>query len=416
MIILATITVAGAFSLQIFFLRHSYNYTERQFTESTTIALKEVTWQLLSNSNNLAGFDTIAPVEIISNSYYLVNVGVPIDYELLKYHIQDELRRHEIFTDFEFAVYNPTSESFEQRTLITSRGNQYQSEYEFPVSENNLGYIFAVHFPDRSPYFQSSLTIWYLFTGLILVIVLFFGYTMSVIIRQRQLSQIQKDFINNLTHELKTPISSIALSAKVINDEKILNTPERLFKYIHIIQDQNSRLSKNVEKVLNLASLEKSRIELNKERLELKEFLDSVVEYFQHSDAGSKASISIDTREAAPYVMADPFHFTNLVMNILENSVKYNERDPEISITASTIKQHTILRFKDNGIGISRKYRKKIFKRFFRVPTGNVHNVKGFGLGLDYVRKITKAHKWEINVDENPEGGSIFTIKIPLKK
>ncbi len=415
-VILATITVTGVLFLQFLFLRHSYNYSEKQFRESITIALKEVSWQLLSASGNLANFDSIAPVEIVSKSYYLVLIEAPIDYDLLKFHLKEELRKHQIFTDFEFAINNPETGELEQKTLITSKGEEKESNFDFPEREDNGSYYFAVHFPDRTPYFQSSLSIWYLFTGLLLVIILFFGYTLSVIIRQRQLSQTQKDFINNLTHELKTPISSIALSAKVIRDEKILQNPDRLFKYAQIILEQNNRLSKNVEKVLNLALLEKTKLHLNKEKIELNDFLITVIESFKQSDAGRKASIHLEKAPEAIYIIADKFHFTNLVLNILENSVKYNERQPVIRVEAFKTKSDTIVRFTDNGIGISKKYRKKIFKRFYRIPTGNVHNVKGFGLGLDYVRKIIKAHNWNIKVDENPEGGSIFILKIHVKK
>lgn len=415
-VILATLTVAGTLSLQFFFLRHSYNYSEKQFRESVTIALKEVSWQLLSASGNFADFDSITPVEFVSKSYYMVNVDVPIDYELLKFHLKEELKKHQIFTNFEFAINNPVTGELEQSTLITSRGEEKKSEFEFPEKEENGSNYFAIYFPDRSPYFQSSLSIWYFFTGLLLIIMIFFGYTLSVIIRQRQLSQIQKDFINNLTHELKTPISSIALSAKVINDKNILHTPDRLFKYAQIILEQNNRLSKNVEKVLNLALLEKTKLHLNREKIELNSFLPSVVENFKQTDSGRKATVNLNISSNPVNVIADKFHFTNIILNILENSVKYSERLPIIQLESYQTKIHTILRFTDNGIGISKKYRKKIFKRFYRIPTGNVHNVKGFGLGLDYVKKILKAHKWKIEVDENPEGGSIFTLKIPAKK
>lgn len=415
-IVLATVTVAGALLLQFLFLRHAYNYTEKQFRESATIALKEVSWQLLSTSGNLTNFDSIAPVEIVSQNYFRVDVDAPIDYELLKFHLKEELKKHQIYSEFAFAINNPETGQLEQQTLITSSGEEKNSSFSFPEKEVVNNYYFAVYFPDRSSYFQSSLSIWYLFTGLLLIIILFFGYTMSVIIRQRQLSQTQKDFINNLTHELKTPISSIALSAKVLNDEKILETPERLFKYAQIVQDQNNRLSKNVEKVLNLALLEKTKLHLNKEMIELNEFLSSAVQYFKHSETGRKAAITVKNSPKPLYAAADKFHFTNLVMNILENSVKYSDNPPKIRIEIYQEKNHNILKFTDNGIGIPPRYRKKIFKRFYRIPTGNVHNVKGFGLGLDYVRKIIKAHRWDIKVDENPTGGSIFTLKIPAKK
>ncbi|HDR52716.1 MAG TPA: HAMP domain-containing histidine kinase [Mariniphaga anaerophila] len=415
-ILLATITVAGALSLQFFFLRSSYSYSENQFRESTTVALKEVAWQILAATGNTANFDSISPVEIISNSYYIVTIDALIDHELLKFHLSEELKKHQIYTDFEFAIFNPATGQPEQRTYITAKGEEKPSEYNFPVNNDSDRFFFAVHFPDRSPYFHTRLSIWYLFTGLLLVVVLFFGYTLSVIIRQRQLSQIQKDFINNLTHELKTPISSIALSAKVITDEKILNTPERLFEYARIIQEQNNRLAKNVEKVLNLASLEKNKVHLNKEKIELKDFMNETIAYFKQSNAGEKTEIQLETHKTPIYLLADKFHFTNLVLNILENSVKYCERDPRIRIKIFEKDKKLNIDFTDNGIGISKKHRKKIFRRFYRVPTGNVHNVKGFGLGLDYVWKIVKAHKWDIKVNENPEGGSIFTLLIPQKK
>lgn len=412
-ILLATITVAGVLALQFFFLRNSYDSSEKQFRESATVALKEVAWQLLTANGNMANFDSIAPVELVTNSYYIVTVDALIDFELLKFHLVEELKKHQIYTDFEFAIYNPATGGFEQKTLITARGEEQTSTYSFPPDKNQGTFYFAVHFPDRSPYFHARLSVWYLFTGLLFVVILFFGYTLSVIIRQRQLSQIQKDFINNLTHELKTPISSIALSARVLSDEKILENPKRLFEYARIIQDQNNRMSKNVEKVLNLASLEKNKLHLNLEKIELQKFIEEITENFNHSDAGKKAEVSVHFLPEKVFVIADKFHFTNLVLNILENSVKYCEREPQISIKTQKAKNNLQIKFTDNGIGISKKYRKKIFKRFYRVPTGNVHNVKGFGLGLDYVRKIVKTHKWKIKVDENPKGGSIFTLIIP---
>ena len=233
-----------------------------------------------------------------------------------------------------------------------------------------------------------------------------------MIIRQRQLSEVQKNFINNLTHELKTPISSIAIASSVINNEDILKTPERLFTYARIIQEQNTRLSKNVEKVLNLASLEKNRIHLNLEEINLNEILTEISAQFKQTDFGLKTNIKIITNELNFYILADRFHFSNLILNILENGAKYCEQKPELQISVSEKKKRIEISITDNGIGIPKDQRKKIFTKFYRVPTGNVHNVKGFGLGLDYVQKIVSAHKWRIKVDENPDGGSIFTLSI----
>ncbi|WP_340114443.1 sensor histidine kinase [Maribellus mangrovi] len=412
-IILATISIAGVFLIQFAFVRYSYRLSENQFTESASVALKEVAWQIMLATGTTGSFDSITPVEIINDNTYLVNVGVTIDKELLKPNLDEQLKRHVLYYDYEYSIYDPTEQQMEEGTLVMPNGNEQVSNYDFPVNEEYTNY-FAIHFPDRSAYFSSRLSIWYFLTGLLVIVVFFFGYTLSVIIRQRQLSEVQKNFINNLTHELKTPISSIALSAQVINDEKIVSEPKRLLEYARIIQDQNNRLSKNVEKVLNLASLEKSRIHLNKEEMALCDFVKETAQLFKQSNKGQELIIHFKLNGLNPTIKADKFHVSNLLSNILENAVKYCEKEPEILIELKKDKNLWLLNFSDNGIGIPKEYRKKIFKKFYRVPTGNVHNVKGFGLGLDYVYKIVKAHNWKIKVDENKQGGSTFTISIPV--
>jgi len=411
-ILLATISVAGVFLIQFSFIRSSYTISDEQFKESASVALKEVAWQIMLATGSTANFDSITPVEILTSSNYLVNVGAAIDKDLLKSNLIRELKKHEIYYDFEFAIFNPGEEQMDEGTLVSQDSEDKLSLYEFPTNTNYTNY-FGIHFPNRTSYFKARLSIWYFLTGLLVLVVFFFGYTLSVIIRQRQLSEVQKNFINNLTHELKTPISAISLSANVINDKKILENPKRLFEYTQIIQEQNTRLSKNVEKVLNLASIEKSRIKLNWDQLDAEQFLLKTIETFKHSSSGQKATVTTQLSEKPLVILADKFHFANLLINILENAVKYCEQDPVIQITLTKRKNTSLLSFADNGIGIPREFRKKIFKKFYRVPTGNVHNVKGFGLGLDYVHKIIKAHKWKIKVEENPNGGSIFTLTIP---
>ncbi|HPE74858.1 MAG TPA: HAMP domain-containing sensor histidine kinase [Draconibacterium sp.] len=411
-ILLAAISVAGVFLIQFGFLKSSYNFTEKKFKESTIVALKEVVWQLLLASGNTSSFDSITPVQIITDNYYIVYANTTIDKDLLKSHLVEEFKKHEIYSDFEFAIFNPVLEQMDEGILLED-GKEKPSEYKFQTIENGTNY-FAIHFKNRSSFFVSQLSIWYFLTALLVVIVLFFGYTLTVIIKQRQLSEVQKNFINNLTHELKTPISSIAIASSVLNNEEILNTPERLFSYAKIIQEQNTRLSKNVEKVLNLASLEKNRIHLNLEEINLNEIITEIAAQFKQTDFGQKADVKIFTVDLKINILADRFHFSNLMLNILENGAKYCDQQPLLTISANQKKKNFELAVTDNGIGIPKDQRKKIFTKFYRVPTGNVHNVKGFGLGLDYVQKIASAHKWKIKVDENPKGGSIFTLIIPV--
>lgn len=420
-ILFSIVVVAGIFFVQALILKSRFDLNEKQLNESTMIALKEVTWQILEYNKSLYGkaaeFDNLGPVEKISDDYYIVNVNDVIDGEVLKFHLIEEFKRHSINTDFEFAVYDCVNDRMEYGAYICANNdscNQIKS-LNLPKS-NKFTYYFVVHFPDRSSYFNSRLKGSYVFTLLIIIVVIFFGYTLNVILRQRQLSEVQKNFINNLTHELKTPISSIGLAASVINDRKILGTPERLFEYTKIISEQNQRLSLNVEKVLNLASLEKNRIQLTLEETGLNEFLENALAQFKQSWNGNEITIDFQKSSESLPVVADKFHFTQVVMNILENSAKYCIKQPEIAVSIKSGKTSVSIHFADNGIGIPDNARKKIFRKFYRVPTGNVHNVKGFGLGLDYVSKIIKAHRWKIQVDNNSTGGSIFSIFIPKNK
>lgn len=410
-LLLATISITIIFLIQFAFLRSSYNYSDEIFRESASVAFKEVCYQLLLETGHTDNFENLTPVEIISSSTYLVNVDNVINKESLKLLLREELRKHDIFTSFEFAVYNPETEKMEDPLLIKGDEESF-SDFKFPTNETYINY-FAVHFPERGTFLRSGLSIWYFMTGLLIVVVLFFGYTLSVIVKQRRLSEAQKNFINNLTHELKTPISSIALSANVLSDENILKKPDRLFEYARIIEEQNKRLSVNVEKVLSLASLEKNRINLNLDSVDLNTILNKSVEEFKQTTFGRESLVDLQSSEQSAEILADRFHLSQMILNILENGAKYNNNTPKLSIRILHTKQNLHVSFADNGIGIPKDQRKKIFKKFYRVPTGNVHNVKGFGLGLDYVKKIIKAHKWNIRVDENPAGGSIFTLVIP---
>lgn len=420
-IIFAITVVVGIFLIQALILKSRFDLSDKQFNEGVRIALKEVTWQILEYNKSLYGksadFDNLGPVEKISNNYYIVNVNDVIDGEVLKFHLTEEFKRHAINADFEFAVYDCDSDSMEYGAYIstTNETGDHSKNINLPKSDKYI-YYFVVHFPDRSPYFNSRLQGSYIFSFLIMIVVIFFGYTLYVILRQRQLTEIQKNFINNLTHELKTPISSIGLAASVISDRKIIENPERLAEYARIISEQNQRMSKNVERVLSLASLDKNKIQLNLETINPDEAIEKAISQFKQAWAGPPVKIRFNKKAGPVSILADPFHFTQVVMNIVENSSKYCSGEPDIEIILEQNEKGLNVTFIDNGIGIPVKSRKKIFRKFYRIPTGDVHNVKGFGLGLDYVNKIIKAHRWKIKVDGNPQGGSIFSIFIPQKK
>jgi two-component system phosphate regulon sensor histidine kinase PhoR len=245
------------------------------------------------------------------------------------------------------------------------------------------------------------------------MVVAFFVYTLFVILQQRRLSEIQKDFINNMTHEFKTPLSTIAISSGVLKDPSIAGNPSRLLQYATIIENENKRLKQHVERVLQVASLDRKDIGLKKESVVIDNLIEEAVRNISLSLQEKQGHIHLDLKAGEVPMMADPLHITNVLFNLLDNAIKYSSHQPEISISTSSDKRQLRIEIKDNGYGISSEHQKKVFDRFYRIPTGNVHDIKGFGLGLNYVKLVVEAHGGKIELTSTPQKGSTFILTIP---
>lgn len=448
LVILATFAVVGILVTQFFFLKTSYDLNERQFHSQVTSALRNVASQI--NEYNVKTFHQTAKsseacqVEQISNNYYVVNVNDVIDPNLLEHFLEVEFRKRNLNMTYEYAIYDCNSQKMihgntikrdsipsalkPAKTADSSNCSMEEIMFEKHYSKTKAKieknrkvctlptcekytYYFGVHFPDRSEFYSTRLLTWYFLNGILFFVVIFFGYALYVIIKQKQLSEIQKNFINNLTHEFKTPIASIDLAAKVLSSPKICEQPERLAEYVKIVGQQNKRLSAHVEKLLQMATIEKTRLKLHMEDIELNAFITEAVQEFKNSQNGRIYSVNVESNTENAHIKADKLHFSNLIFNILDNAIKYCHTDPEITIRINENKRRYLISFDDNGIGIPQAERKRIFNRFYRVPTGNVHDVKGFGLGLDYVKKIVQRHGWCIKVMENTRKGTTFILE-----
>jgi len=449
LIIIATVSVLGILLIQFFFLKNSYDLNEKQFHQLTTSALKSVASQIKEYNNKVYNHPSKPldqyQVEQISNNYYVVNVNDVIDPGLLEHFLTVEFKKRNLNVSFEYGIYDCISKRMvhgsamsgdsvstnllgsKMRDSVSCSAEEIMFDKHYNLDKNTLSkkrkicnlptcdkftYYFGVHFPDRSQFYNSRLMTWYFLNGILFFVVIFFGYALYVIIKQKQLSEIQKNFINNLTHEFKTPIASIDLAAKVLANPKICEQPERLAEYVRIVGQQNKRLSAHVERLLQMATIEKTKLHLNLEPIELNDFIHKSVQEFRNSQNGRIYSVDIRSSVENATINADYLHFSNLIFNILDNAIKYCKTDPEIAIIIEEHDRIYQISFEDNGIGIPKDYRKKIFNRFYRIPTGNVHDVKGFGLGLDYVRKIVQRHGWQINVSDNSRKGSTFILKI----
>jgi two-component system phosphate regulon sensor histidine kinase PhoR len=279
------------------------------------------------------------------------------------------------------------------------------------------GHYFTVFFP----YFTAKsiepaifISPWIYISIIIVLVLIFFGYSLAIIIRQKRLSEVKTDFINNMTHELKTPISTISLSSELLMRIDLNEDPEKIRKYAGIIYKENKRLENQVERVLNIAKLDKDKVVLNKENFDVHELLAEVKENFEFNQLNQGGKIELNCIAENYKIQADPVHLTNVVYNLLDNAVKYCITTPQIVLNTRNEKNLLVIEIADNGIGMKREDVKQIFEKFYRVPTGNIHNVKGFGLGLYYVKLIIDAHEGKIEVKSAVNKGTTFTIYLPI--
>jgi two-component system phosphate regulon sensor histidine kinase PhoR len=239
---------------------------------------------------------------------------------------------------------------------------------------------------------------------------------MLVIMRQKRLSELQKDFINNMTHEFKTPIATISLSADSLANPNVMGNETRTMKFINIIKEENKRMLAQVEKVLQMAQIERQEIQLKLTEVDINQLVQTAANHAELKIASREGSIVVLTHASPAIIQADQNHIANIISNLLDNAEKYTKANPNIVIETKNTKGGILISITDNGIGMSKEVLKNIFEKFYRAPTGNVHDIKGFGLGLNYVKAITEAHGGKITVKSEVGKGSTFTIFLPFKK
>jgi two-component system phosphate regulon sensor histidine kinase PhoR len=401
----------GIVTTQIYWVRRAFDLRENQFNRDVNTALSSVAARLFKINNTPSPSNN--PVEQISTNYFIVNINGPVDNGLLGFLLAGEFEKRNITADFEYGVYDCIDQCMVGGNYISPKKTKLEiNSQQFPTLKND-GYYFGVQFPRVQADLLSQMGIWGFSSAVLLIVVFFFIYTLFVILKQRRLSEVQKDFINNMTHEFKTPLSTIALSTEVLKDPAIVHHPERLLNYATIIGNENQRLNQQVERVLQMARLDKEDIGLKKELLDIHDLIREAVSNISLALHGKNGEITLDVRARPSLVSADKLHMTNVFFNLLDNAVKYTTRSPEIVIRTANNQGYIVIGVQDKGTGISRENQRKVFHRFYRVPTGNVHDVKGFGIGLHYVKLIVASHQAKIALASEPGKGSIFTIHFP---
>jgi two-component system phosphate regulon sensor histidine kinase PhoR len=249
-----------------------------------------------------------------------------------------------------------------------------------------------------------------------LMIVSAFYITVSALLRQKKLSEIKNDFINNMTHELKTPLATISLAIDALRNEKVIQDREKMDYFNGIIKEENKRMNKHVETILQAAVMDRQELQLAKQPMQVNNLIEEILGNYTLQLQEKNGVVELQLNAKRDLINADPVHFRNLISNLVDNAVKYSKENLLLKIFTSNTNKSLIVRFEDNGIGMSKETVRRIFEKFYRAHTGNIHNVKGFGLGLSYVKTVIDAHNGKIKVESTLGKGSSFTIEIPLLK
>jgi len=405
--IFSALLIISVVVTQIYWVKQALDLKHRQFNQNAHVALQEVAGKLAQVNGVM---QTTNPVEQLSPEYFLVNTNATTQPDLLELFIKDSFQKHDLITDFEIGIYDCTTNRMRYGLSLSTKNND-----KSPTATSNwiktdkYPYYFGVRFPEQETYFAGSMTgaIWS--SVLVLVAVSFFAYALFIILRQKQLSEVQRDFVNNMTHELQTPISTIRIAADVLNSNHIIKQPERHSRYVRIVQEEILRLQGQVEMVLSMAKAQRNALILHEEIINVNEVIESLLLPFE-------SKIQFIHEAGNVLIKADPFHFRCMVTNLIDNALKYSDGAPEVIIRTVNKGNSLIVSVQDQGIGIAPEYQKKIFNQFFRIQYGDVHNVKGFGIGLSYVKQIVRAHKWLLELQSELGKGSTFKITIPQNK
>jgi two-component system, OmpR family, phosphate regulon sensor histidine kinase PhoR len=412
-IIASAISLIGLIITQLFWINNALRLGEEQFDNRVTIALQGAIDEYVQNYH---GKDCdincgCLTVPVKADSLFINLLPADMD-SLLRVHFD----YHGLDTVFEFRIVNCSA----GKVLFEKKANLKHKKYNSPhkISLSSLrhqeSHRMEVQFNQPRQLIVKEMILWLLASILFLLIVIFsFGFIVLTIVRQKKITEMRNDFINNMTHEFKTPISNISLACEVLKRPIISDSPERLNRYIDIISQENRRMRSQVDRILQVAVRNREDLDVDKHPTDIHELIRDAVDTICLEDCREGAIIDLDFQATKSELFIDPVHFTNIIHNLIDNAQKYAVLEPKILIKTTLRDNLFVLELSDNGIGISQDAQKHIFEKFYRVPTGDLHNVKGTGIGLYYVKTMIEAHGGFITVKSELGNGSRFIITLP---
>lgn len=413
-IIAAFLSLTGIIITQLFWIERSYELKEEQFNNAAIIGLKSVVNQLVNTRNDSIASGTNREMTCYTDPVSIFDV---LDRQMLDSLIQDEFKTMKIRRDFVYGVFKP-----DQKKFVMGPYEGYREELTASPHVVSLSCLcradpamLSVYFPHQKSMIFNQLVGWLLLSVAFLIVFIFaFLFSIWSIFRQKRLSQMKSDFVNNMTHEFKTPISTISLASEMLLKPLVYKSSDRTKKYAHIIYDENLRLRNQVEQVLTIAVLDKGEFKLRRKEIDVHSVLQEVCESYNLIVKDRKGEIFLKFEAKESVLYADKLHIANVFSNLIDNANKYSPEKPQINISTRNENGGVVVSVEDSGIGISKENQKHIFKKLFRIPTGNIHNVKGFGLGLYYVKTMVEAHGGSIFLESEVNKGSRFEIFFPF--
>lgn len=414
LLILAVLVCAGIIATQVYWVRSAYVLNEERFQLNVSIALRNAAESLM----HAQGIQSNEPtrVEQLSTSCFAVHVNAPVPKGLLEAQLSSALAAQHVAADFQYELSANTATSpISYAGYIQMNGNSRAPEklHDLPVQPSGHQYI-GICFPQRASFLRSRMLPWAGSSLLLLIAIGFLGYLLFLNFQERSLVEVQKDFVANMTHEFKTPLASIRLGADVLKNPEITGQPQRLLSYATIISNSAMHLTSQVDRILQMSKAESEGLQLNRTDFVWQDLLRAELPAYAQLAAAGEGSVSLQLATVPIHFKGDKEHLKSAIFNLVDNGLKYSLAPPRVHISLQQEGKQIILKVRDEGIGIDKASQRHLFERFFRVHTGNVHDVKGFGIGLNYVRIIVRAHGGDVKCDSQLGKGSTFTVILPL--
>jgi two-component system phosphate regulon sensor histidine kinase PhoR len=412
-ILLSTILIGLLVSAQLFWLNKIYNFEQKEFTTSVIKSIQGVYEDLeLSDSSGTELQKLIEQPNI--NTFLFKIESIPAKETLIN-SLLNNLEIFGVFTDCKLALYNKNVHKYSYEVYLPTAASRHpdNSGMALPLFTNNYHYI-HLYFPHRSQYILSAMSWWILASMLLLLLLIALGFSMFHLYRQKFLNEVQNDFIRNVTHEFQTPLTTLMIGLDAIAKPSIIDSPEKLEKYIRLMQGQTVYLKQHIENLMKVLKAETKGLALEKEAIVPNELIKQVIIQLNVNVEEKVANIQLELEQNNIEIIADKNGLYVAILNLVSNAIKYSN-NPVIHIKTETLNGRYFISVKDNGIGIDEQFQNKLFRKFFRVPTGDIHNVKGLGLGLYFVKKVVDENKGSIHVKSKPDIGSEFIIELPTQ-